>query len=70
MAKYSTDPRKGRKMIINTHMILSFPWNSLVSTLTRARSGRRITKRIMNNMRKNPPNRNIKGDIRAGFNFY
>lgn len=39
MRKYSKAPRKGTRMITNTHIIFSFPWNWFVSALIRAING-------------------------------
>ena len=46
--KYSREPKKGRKIITRTQMILSFPGKSFFNTLIRAIRGNRRT--------SNPPN--------------
>jgi hypothetical protein len=55
MRKYRREPRKGRKMMIRTHIILSFPWNSLLSTLIRAIRGNSTMNTMINRIMKIPP---------------
>jgi hypothetical protein len=55
MRKYSTEPRKGRKMISSTQIIFSFPGNSLMSALIRANKGSKKRKRIIRRVSIIPP---------------
>jgi hypothetical protein len=62
MRKYSTEPRKGRKMIRSTQIIFSFPGKLLIRALIRANKGSKKIKRITKIVSSIPPpnrNRNV-----------
>ena len=60
-AKYRIEPRKGRKRIIRTQMIFSFPGKSFINALISANRGSRKIQRITRTvMIIPPPKRNRK----------
>jgi hypothetical protein len=68
--KYRTDPRKGRKRIINTQRIFSFPGKSFISALISASRGSRKINRITNRVISIPPPKRNKNVIMLVFVFH
>jgi len=65
--KYRRDPRKGKKMIIRTHMILSLPRKSFIKADINASSGKRKMKRTTAKVIIRPPPKRKRKFIVTGF---
>ena len=68
--KYRTDPKNGRKRMINTQRIFSLPWKSFISALISASRGSRKIKRITNRVISIPPPKRNKNVIVLFFVFH
>ena len=70
ITKYRTDPKKGRKRMINTQRIFSFPWKSFINALIRASRGSKKMKRITKSVIRIPPPKRNKNVIVLVFVFH